>query len=82
MSIETGSKVKVVLRRGRIIPCIACGRKYKCAMYASLSRSRARNSEWTGSTPILHNCNIYIPDKIPQDIKNPMPGRRHGAVIK
>jgi hypothetical protein len=63
-------RINVVMRRGRILPCEGCKRKYKCGMYFSLTRYRMRDPTWTGGTPILHSCEIYSPDKIPGNLKH------------
>jgi len=38
-------------------------------MYFSFTRHRLRNGEYAQGTNILHDCEIYTPDKIPGDIK-------------
>ena len=58
--------------RGRIVPCEHCSKVYYCAMYQSFTRKRLRHGEYNQGTNILHDCEIYTPDKIPRDIKAPM----------
>ena len=64
------SRVDVKLIRGRVIPCDGCKIRIKCEMYRSAMRHRSKNSEYMGGTNIIHACDIYQPDRIPQDIRN------------
>jgi len=56
--------------RGRIVPCDSCKRVYNCAMYQSFTRHRMGGGEYSQGTNILHNCDIYVGDKTPGDIRN------------
>ena len=64
------SDIDIRLIRGRITPCDGCKRRYYCAMYASFTRTRLRGQRLHGSN-ILHHCMIYIPDKIPGNLRTP-----------
>lgn len=66
------TRVTVRSLRGNIVPCRSCAKVYNCAMYQSFTRHRLHNGEYSQGTNILHNCDVYSPDKIPGDIKAPM----------
>ena len=57
------------------MPCEHCGRVFYCAMYQSFTRHRLRHGEYNQGTNILHECEIYTPDKSPGQIKSPS---KHG----
>jgi hypothetical protein len=70
--------VPIRVVRGRIVPCQGCGRVYRCEMYKSFTRKRLRHGEYMQGTNILHDCAIYIPDKMPGSIKAP---HRHNRAL-
>ena len=72
-------EVRIV--RGRIIPCESCKRNYRCEMFKSATRHRMRHGEYGQGTNVIHMCDIYTPDRIPQNIKMPqIHGRTSGKV--
>lgn len=68
--ITADPPVPIRMIRGRIVPCDGCKRKYYCEMYKSFTRMRMRG-QYAHGTNILHHCSIYVPDKIPGNIRAP-----------
>jgi hypothetical protein len=70
----------VRLIRGRIVPCDSCKRMTYCAMFNSIAHNRLRHGEYNQGTNILHNCDIYLPNKQPGDVRHQAPhgGRTSG----
>ena len=61
----------VIKVRGVIKPCMACKKRYSCAMFKSFTRYEMRHGEYSQGTSILHKCGIFEPDHLPQKIQAP-----------
>jgi hypothetical protein len=69
--LDQYSPGRVMVRkiRGRILPCESCARIYKCAMYQFNTR-HLLHGEYARGTNRIQWCDIYLPNKIPQDVRS------------